>query len=546
MGISSRYWNIWRISLTHERVGYKYCLVPAAQEFIQKQFAYSRNEDIQAALLSYFHAKKSAVDSMTRALAGLCLRCYVSDPILKACQKIDHLFGGEKQFTYQDLLPFVLDDDGQALVILDSDRQNQLILSSNGEAKTSAYKFFSVKILQTFKFDSQPRMSLDNWAFLQTKQNPELKDFLSEYGFQHLSDWTLLNRARPKQLERLSVRERHLVEVFHAVYRRDRRMQQSKGAIKYPDPSTLQLQEMLTRLQFANVTLNSTVELMKELKQVAILLRQYDIWSYRKRLEIQDPDTGSYTIRTDLPTDSFNELDVEQQEFVEFLYQQLSLALTGAIEQEIGLRITWLRKSHKYAIFAQQLIPGLQLYYSQGMSLKDIAPKLGMTSWDEARRVLNPGEILSKVRTSTVQQLLAHLLKKAEEKGLTKLPPEPDYLKTLKEQIEAFADAEIFQQAAEEIRAGKNRRMNSAYAQQLRIYLEEDEKSIMSEVSQIEKSAANTNQSGLLTLSLDVKQRELLEFLHEQLRIALAESIEQELRNHITILQKSKKVFFLN
>ncbi len=471
MGTSSRYWNIWRISPTSERVGYKYCLVPKAQEFVQK-VANSHSEDIQAPLLHYFHNKKT-VDPRSRAEAGLCLRCYVSDPILKACQKIYHLFGGEKQFTYQDLLPFVLNDDGQALVILDSDRQNQLILDRNGEARTSAYNFFSVKILQTFKFDSQPRMSLDNWAYLQTKQNPELKDFLSEYGFQHLSDWALLNRARPKQLERLSVRDRHFVEVFHAVYRRDRLQQQSKGARKCPDPSTVQLQEMLTRLQFANVTINSTVVLMKELKQVAILLRQYDIWSYREPLEIQDPDTGSYTIRADLPTDSPNELDVEQREFLEFLHQQLSLALTGAIEQEIRVRITGLRKSHKYAILAQQLIPGLQLYYSQGMSLKDIAPKLGMTSWDQARRVLNPGELLSKVRTLTVQQLLDGILKKALEMGLTELPPEPNYLKTLAEKIEAFADAEIFQQAAEEIRAGKNRRMNSAYAQKLRIYLEE-------------------------------------------------------------------------
>ena len=59
---------------------------------------------------------------------------------------------------------------------------------------------------------------------------------------------------------------------------------------------------------------------------------------------------------------------------------------------------------------------------------------------------------------------------KAREKGLTQIPPEPEYLKTLTEQIEAFADAEIFEQAAEEIRAGKNREMNSFYAEQLRVY----------------------------------------------------------------------------
>ena len=107
------------------------------------------------------------------------------------------------------------------------------------------------------------------------------------------------------------------------------------------------------------------------------------------------------------------------------------------------------------------------------MPLREIAPKLGMTSWNQARRVLNPGELLANIHTKCVQQLLNRVLKKAEEKGWTKIPPEPDYLKTLKEQIEAFADAEIFQKAAEEIRAGKNRSMNSVYAQLLRSYLQE-------------------------------------------------------------------------
>lgn len=473
MGASSRYWTMWRINPASGRVGYKRCLVPAAQEFVQK-LHHRQNGDLQAALNSYFQAKKSGVDATSRAQAGLCLRCYVSDPILKACQKIDNLFGTEKTFTYQELLPFVLNDDGQSLIILDRDGRTQLLLDDNGEAKTTAYNFFSVKVLQTFKADSQSRMSLDNWAYLQTKQNPELRDFLSEFGFKHLSDWALLNRSRPKQLERLSQRDRHLVEVFHAVYRRDRLQQRQQGIRRCPDPSSAQLQEMLTRLRERDVIINSTVELMKELKQVATQLRQYDIWSYREPLEIEDPDTGNYTPRPDLPYESISELDVEQQELLEFLHEQLKLALTAALEQEIRTRITTLQKSKKYAPLAIQFLPGLQLYYCQGISLKEIAPMLGMTSWDQARRVLNPGETLNNVRTLAVQQLLDKMLEKAQGMGLTKIPPEPDYLKTLAEQIEAFADEEIFREAGEEIRAGKNRSMNSLYAGQLRLYIEQN------------------------------------------------------------------------
>ncbi|NMG19260.1 hypothetical protein DP116_07255 [Brasilonema bromeliae SPC951] len=470
MDVSSRYWKIYRIS-TSQRVGYEHCLVPPAQEFL-KQVRNLVPTNTQAVLLSYFVDQNSAVDVTTRAKAGLCLRSYVSEPILRACQKIDSLFSGDN-FTYQDLLTYVLDDDGKTLVIVDGDGKTQLIVDNNGETRTTDYKFFSVRILQKFNADLESKMSLDNWAYFQTTQNPELKNYLAEFGFKHLSDWALLNRVRAKQFERLSKRDRHLVEVFHAVYRRDRLQKHSRGVRKCPEPSSTQLQEMLNGLRKRDVMINSTVELMNELKQVVTQLRHYDIWSYREPLEVQDPNTGGYTFRTDLPADNLNEVDIEEQEILDFLHEQLSLALKNAIEQEIGDRIKILKKSKNYAVFAQQFLPGLQFYYCQSLSLKDIAPKLEMTSWDQARRVLNPGELLSKVRTTTVKQLLDSILKKAEEKHLTKNPPEPDYLKTLAEYIEAFADDEIFREAAEEIRVGKNRSMNSFYARQLCKYIEQ-------------------------------------------------------------------------
>ena len=505
MSASSKYWTIWRMSLTSTKAGYTNSLVPKAREFFQQHVANSQPEDTQTVLLSYFHAKKTTVDT-TAALAGLCLRCYVSESILKACKKIDFLFGSEKHFNYQDLLPYVLNDDGETQVILGSDSvsvsesssvsgseerasallrsplaspkgrsagsKTQLILHNNGETHTATYKLFSVRILQTFKTDSQHRMSLDNWAYLQTKQSPELKEFLSEFGFKHLSDWALLNRDKPKHLERLSVRDLHLLKVFHAVYRRDRLQQPQKGAKRCPDPTKIQLQEMLHRLQDLDLIIHSTEELMKEIKQLATQLRHYDIWSYREPLEIQDPNTGSYTTRPDLPFNSLNEVDIEEQEFVYLFHEQMKLALDIAIKSEIRALITKLEKSKNYAPFAPQLIPGLKLYYCEQLSLKDITPKLGMSSWDQARRILNPGELLNKVRISTVKQFLNSILEKASEKGLTKNPPEPEYLKTLLIHIEEFCDRQIFTEAAEEIRAGKNRSLDSFYAEQLRLYLQ--------------------------------------------------------------------------
>ncbi|MFQ4162425.1 DUF1822 family protein [Scytonema millei] len=115
MGASSRYWKIWRINPASEQAGYKLFLVAQAQDFCQKQLSRSQSGDVETALYAFFYNQKLEVDDKNRAVAGLCLRCYISDPILKACQKIDNLFGTEKHFTYQDLLPFVLNDDGDVI-----------------------------------------------------------------------------------------------------------------------------------------------------------------------------------------------------------------------------------------------------------------------------------------------------------------------------------------------------------------------------------------------------------------------------------------------
>ena len=190
MNASSRYWKICQISLFQERVGYEYRLVATAREFFRQTVSNSlhpQSGDIQTTLLSHFHVQNSVIDATYRAVAGLCLRCYVSYPILKACQKIDSLFARDKSFTYRDLLSFVLNDDGKTPIVLDKDGKTQLILDKNGKTQKTAYQIFGVNILQTYKHDSQSRMSLDNWAYLRTKQNRELKDFLSEFGFKSLT-----------------------------------------------------------------------------------------------------------------------------------------------------------------------------------------------------------------------------------------------------------------------------------------------------------------------------------------------------------------------
>jgi len=473
MNTSSRYWKIWRINPAGQKSGYKQFPVITAQEFVNNQGFSVEDSDGQNTLLSCFRGENDGEDTINRARAGLCLRCYVSEPILKECKKLDSLFSGDKQFSYRDLLAFVLDDDGEKLIVLDQDGKTQLMVDECSKTRASKYSLFSVKVLQTFNPELQSRMSLDNWAYLQTKQNPELIKFLSEFGFQHLSDWALLNRVRKKQLERLLDQECYVVQAFHAVYRRDRQQQKNRGNKKCPDPTNAQLEEMLAYLQQQQIWINTPVKLIKELKQIAQQLREYDVWNSRESLDIYDEESGTYVTRRDLPAVSLDEADVEQKEFLTFLHQLVYTTLSQTIKQQVESNIQKLQKSTKYRPFAAKYIQGLHLYYESAMSLKEITPELGMTSWDQARRILNPGELLSKVRAKTVEQMLESILKKAAEKGLTKIPPEANYLLSLSEQIESYVDGEIFQQAAEEIRAGKNRTMGSAYAKKLRGYIQE-------------------------------------------------------------------------
>jgi hypothetical protein len=477
----SRFCNIWRIDPASDRTGYKRCFVSLSKDFLQAKglssFAKRTSDPRQHKYLQsdlFVRLQDQSADVTERAIAGLCLRCYVSEPILNACLKIGRLFGGTQAFGYQDLLPFVLNDDGETLIVFAPDGKAQLALDANHSPHPTAYRWFSMQILRTFKSNAQSSMSLDNWVYLQTKQNPELKKFLSEFGFKPLSDWALLNRTRTKQFDDLAERDRHIIKAFHAIYRRDRHQHQH-GMKRCQDPTNAQLQEMITVLKPRDIILSPT-ELMAELRRVAQLLRQYDIWSYREPLELEDLETGECVLRPDLPQPDASKLDVEQleqNEVLSYFYEQLRFALGTAIQTELQNRVLQLKNSKGYAAFSDKYMQGLNLYYRSGMALKDVADVLGMSSWAQARRVFNLQELIRSIRGATLQQVLSQMLQKAQEKGLTCLPPDPDYLENLIQHIESLVDSEIFQEAFEEIQAGRNRQMKSIYAQKLCLYLEE-------------------------------------------------------------------------
>lgn len=471
--VTDRYWNIWRIDPAGESVGYTNFPLEIAEDFINSLLYEVDNSNIQRALLSCFKGENSDLNKINRARAGLCLRCYVSQTIVEECRRIDNLYSGEKQFDYRDLLGLVLNDDGKRLIILDEDGRTQLTVDQNSVTNESTYNLFSVQVLQSFNANLESRMSLDNWVRLSIKQNHEIRTALSNFGLNHLSDWAILNRATNEQLARLSLQERQIVEVYHAVYRRDRIEESSSRKRRCPDPSSAQLQEMLVNLLSRQVSIDKPSLLLQELRRIALQLRRYDIWSYRESLEIYDVQSGTLLPRRDLPSNSFNELDIEQQEILQLLQERLNSALAEAIRIKVKAKLQKLQNSRRYAPFAPQYLQGLRLYYCEATSLREIAPILGMTSWNQAKRILDPGKLLSQVRAKTQESILRSILELAAARGFTSIPPKANYFKALADEVESYIDGEIFREANEEIKTGRNRRMNSAYAEAIRSYLQD-------------------------------------------------------------------------
>jgi len=194
----SRYWtmqiiNAPRVENNQLKGSYKSRPVHQAQEFFRRQFpelasklvlSPEENRHIQVVAWKNF---RSASDIRERALAGLCLRCYVSQSIVTSCREIAWLYDPESSLSlFEDLLSFVLDDDGKTLIILDDEYENQLKLTNNNIFITPllySYKLFTVEIWRTF-FKPGNRIDYSiskNWIKKKILSHPEIKDLLSAF-----------------------------------------------------------------------------------------------------------------------------------------------------------------------------------------------------------------------------------------------------------------------------------------------------------------------------------------------------------------------------
>ncbi|NEO95426.1 MAG: hypothetical protein F6K56_36665 [Moorea sp. SIO3G5] len=172
---ASRYSTIRVFDPANNEKGYKVCHQQEAQEFFQQTLLGLDQKErllaqwergIQDLLLSWFRPELSTVDTTCdtkyRALAGLCLRCYVSMPILKACKTLASQFCLDYRLTYRELLSYVLNDDGKTPIILDSDGKAQLVVNKQGDIEPGLGQFFTIDVLASYRLNSPARFSLDN------------------------------------------------------------------------------------------------------------------------------------------------------------------------------------------------------------------------------------------------------------------------------------------------------------------------------------------------------------------------------------------------
>lgn len=435
MGVASRYWKLVRIDAAGNR---KIEEIAPAKAFFLASFPEltAQNElpdaSIQRQLWQWM--REAAED--VRPLAKRCLQCYISSQIEQACQQLAAQFGIEHGFTYKDLLPFVLDDDGRR------PRSNQ------SPPNSSSYKSLLNEILDSF---DPEQSTLATWATRRVKHHKELNAFLLECGVYLVSDWAILNDTTSKQLQRIFSefhrltpheieQARELLESYHAIYRAQRLQQRQagkKGQCLPPTPEQLQqiIQHLSTR---TNKRLSPTTAIA-QLQTIASRLRQYRIHVRSGTLpteSIDAPASGTSPDRNPfLEFSDRQDATDEQSEFLSHYRQQFLICLDRVLAQVIQAQVTKLQRKNPQK--AEKFLTALELFHCRGQSMTEIAPIVNLQAQFQVSRLLN----LKAFRADIRQQLLVELRDRVLDQA--KAYTDPERLQFLSQQIEEALDEQI-------------------------------------------------------------------------------------------------------
>jgi hypothetical protein len=463
MCVLSKYWMLVKIDAAGQR---KIQEIQTAQTFfdsvlgelLQKRDV--SDEDIQMQLLQLY--RDAGGDK--GMLAERCLLCFISWQIEQVCSQLEIQFGAVHGFNCNDLLPYVLDDDGR-LQPLDS------------------YKPLTREILESFDF-KQSR--LKTWTHTKVKQHPALNQFLLGCGIYLVSDWAILNDTKPKQLERifrefysLSSEEvqiaKRILESYHTVYRAERLQQRSQGIRrKCLPPTTQQLEKIALGLgSREKLEPISHDMLMAQLQNIASQLRNYRIYVRSGSLSTESLDviineSNSLVEQIASPgVDDSQDSEDEQGEFLQAYRQHFLACLEQALITVTESRVKQLqdKKGEK----SQKFLTALQLFHCQMLSMSEIAQHLGLRAQDAVTRLLKLREF-----RSDVQQLLLVMLQSRVLDMATKYS-QPKNLKILEDKISIVLNEQVSQVMEEaEIQSytAKNNVRSSLLAQRLCQYLD--------------------------------------------------------------------------
>lgn len=395
--------------------------------------------ELQAQLLTHWRSQSAQSDQS--ALAQLSLRCYLSHQIRYVCVQLANQFGVTYGFSAADLLPLVLNDDGQP---------------------SPPRPPLSLEILTTYNPD---KARLSTWASQITKNHPVLNRALLDYGLYRASDWAILTDTTPAQVERI-LSQYHLcshyevaeaVELlrrFHQVYSRDRLQQRRTGrGGRCQPPTEEQLQQMFPtgspRLHLA------------QLKQLAAQLRQYRVHARGGNPVPYQPSDAQWTELAAGSTDTA-EAEDQQQEFLSAYRQVLRTQLDNAIAQTIRGNLPKLqnRNPPKDQIYLQ----GLHLFHCRGMGMSQLAPHIGLKTQVQVNRLLN----LKPLRSSVRARLIQHLQVSVGE--LARQYMSSDQLNRVSQTLESLLTQEVEQlidEATKEAQSPHRKAAASLFAHQL-------------------------------------------------------------------------------
>lgn len=423
MGDTSRYWTLVRVDAAG---GCRLQEIEDGKGFFLQQFP----EMVERGNLSvsedlFVQRQLIGSNQDSDSLGWRCLRCYVSHQLQRFCLKLARDFGEKYGFTAGELFPLVLDDDLRRDDLRRSREEN-------------SHKPLAVFILD--KFDPE-RSALSTWTNRTVKSHKHLVVFLAECGLSLGTDWAILNRSKPKNLELVLGKFRgltgeevqkaqNLLANYHAVYR-ERHLQRRKAGLKgsCPPPTDAELRQ-IDALSPAEVT-------RSRLEEIAKALREYQVYLQGKILpsqSLENPQIGSRIEQLPYSEETKDD-DREQREFLLRYRREFQDCLAASVALVVQNRVGYLKK--KKPRQDKKFLKALYLFHCQALAMEAIAPQVGLKAQYQVTRLLK----MKEFRTDVAQAILASLRSRVSQLAFDYADPER--LQNLSQKLEAALDDHI-------------------------------------------------------------------------------------------------------